>query len=40
MSDTDAIAAAIIAGAVLFFLYAGDLEPLLGSAWITTASHA
>jgi hypothetical protein len=35
-----AIATAIIAGVVLFFLYAGSLEPLLGSAWITPTTHA
>lgn len=35
-----AIATALIAGVVLFFLFAGGLEPLLGSAWITTTTHA
>jgi hypothetical protein len=33
-----AIVAVIIAGVVLFFLYGGELEPLLGSAWITTTA--
>ena len=35
-----AMALAIIAGVVLFFLYGADLEPLLGSARITTTTHA
>lgn len=35
-----AIAAVIIVGVLLFIRFAGDAEPLLGSAQITTALHA
>ncbi len=34
------IAAAILAGVLLFLRFAGDMDPLLGSAWTTTILHA
>jgi hypothetical protein len=35
-----ALAAVIILGVLLFLRFAGNVEPLLGSAWITTPIHA